>query len=158
MTLAELWHALGAWRGRRQARRGEQQRRSRDREVVLWGGPVEAGRVLAFSDAIFAIAITLLTISLVVPSGLHGDAFTAALQRLLPALGAWALSFLILGQLWLAHHRIFGIIARVDYVVLRRNCGWWWGGSGSAVGTTASGACAAPRRSSAGSPCRPGCS
>ena len=53
--------------------------------------------------------------------GLHGAAFTSALHQLLPALGAYALSFLILGQLWLAHHRIFGVIARVDYVVLRRN-------------------------------------
>jgi hypothetical protein len=121
MTLAELWHALGAWRERRRARRGEQRRRSHEQQLVLWGGPVEAGRVLAFSDAIFAIAITLLTISLEVPQGLHGDAFTSALHRLLPALGAWALSFLILGQLWLAHHRIFGVIARVDSVVLRRN-------------------------------------
>ena len=31
------------------------------------------------------------------------------------------LSFVILGQLWLAHHRIFGVIARVDYAVLVRN-------------------------------------
>jgi hypothetical protein len=31
------------------------------------------------------------------------------------------LSFVILGQLWLAHHRIFGVIARVDYSVLVRN-------------------------------------
>ena len=79
------------------------------------GRAVEASRVLAFSDAIFAIAITLLTINLVVPPDLHGAAFTTALHRLLPALGAYALSFLILGQLWLAHHRIFGVIARVDY-------------------------------------------
>jgi uncharacterized membrane protein len=80
-----------------------------------------AGRVLAFSDAIFAIAITLLTVNLEVPPGLHGAAFTTAMHQLLPALGAWALSFLILGQLWLAHHRIFGVIARVDDGVLRRN-------------------------------------
>jgi TMEM175 potassium channel family protein len=52
-------------------------------------------------------------------AGLHGAAFVTALHELLPALGAYALSFLILGQLWLAHHRIFGVIARVDYVVLR---------------------------------------
>ena len=77
--------------------------------------------MLAFSDAIFAIAITLLTINLLVPPDLHGAAFTTALHRLLPALGAYALSFLILGQLWLAHHRIFGVIARVDYAVVRRN-------------------------------------
>jgi uncharacterized membrane protein len=121
MTARELWHTLGAWRARRRARRQEQRQQARKQQLVLWGGPVEAGRVLAFSDAIFAIAITLLTINLEVRPGLHGAAFTTALHQLLPALGAYALSFLILGQLWLAHHRIFGVIARVDYVVLRRN-------------------------------------
>jgi uncharacterized membrane protein len=121
MTARELWHALGAWRARRRARRQEQRQQARKRQLVLWGGPVEAGRVLAFSDAIFAIAITLLTINLEVPPRLHGAAFTTALHQLLPALGAYALSFLILGQLWLAHHRIFGVIARVDYSVLTRN-------------------------------------
>jgi uncharacterized membrane protein len=121
MTVAELWHSLDAWRGRWQTRRRDEQRRIRDQQVVLWGGPVEAGRVLAFSDAIFAIAITLLTINLEVRPGLHGAAFISALHQLLPALGAYALSFLILGQLWLAHHRIFGVIARVDYTVLRMN-------------------------------------
>jgi hypothetical protein len=117
MTARELWHQLGAWR----ARRHEQRQQARKQQLVLWGGPVEAGRVLAFSDAVFAIAITLLTINLEVRPGLHGAAFTRAVHQLLPALGAYALSFLILGQLWLAHHRIFGVIARVDYVVLRRN-------------------------------------
>jgi uncharacterized membrane protein len=87
----------------------------------VWGGPVEADRVLAFSDAIFAIAITLLTLNLEVPPGLHGADFTRALHQVLPALGAYVLSFVILGQLWLAHHRIFGVIARVDYTVLVRN-------------------------------------
>jgi uncharacterized membrane protein len=82
------------------------------------GGPVEADRVLAFSDAVFAIAITLLTLNLQVPPGLHGADFTSALHQILPALGAYVLSFVILGQLWLAHHRIFGVIARVDYTVL----------------------------------------
>jgi uncharacterized membrane protein len=77
--------------------------------------------VLAFSDAVFAIAITLLTLNLEVRPGLHGADFTRALQQILPALGAYVLSFVILGQLWLAHHRIFGVIARVDYTVLVRN-------------------------------------
>ena len=63
MTAGELWHQLGAWRARRRARRQEQRQQSRKQQLVLWGGPVEAGRVLAFSDAIFAIAITLLTIN-----------------------------------------------------------------------------------------------
>jgi uncharacterized membrane protein len=125
MTVAELWQSLDAWRdrqwSRRRARRQEQRQRNHDQQLALWGGPVEAGRVLAFSDAVFAIAITLLTINLEVRPGLHGAAFVTALHELLPVLGAYALSFLILGQLWLAHHRIFGVIARVDYVVLRSN-------------------------------------
>ena len=77
--------------------------------------------MLAFSDAVFAIAITLLTLNLQVPPGLHGTDLARALQQILPALGAFVLSFVILGQLWLAHHRIFGVIARVDYTVLVRN-------------------------------------
>jgi uncharacterized membrane protein len=48
-----------------------------------------------------------------VPSGLREADFTRALHHVLPALGAYALSFVILGQLWLARHRIFGVIARV---------------------------------------------
>lgn len=77
--------------------------------------------MLAFSDAIFAIAITLLTLNLQVPSGLRGADLTSALHQDLAALGAYVLSFVILGQLWLAHHRIFGVIARVDHAVLVRN-------------------------------------
>jgi TMEM175 potassium channel family protein len=116
-----LWQRLGARRQRQRARRQELRQRRREQQRLLWGGPVEADRVLAFSDAIFAIAITLLTLNLQVPAGLHGADFTRALHQTLPALGAYALSFVILGQLWLAHHRIFGVIARVDYTVLVRN-------------------------------------
>ena len=119
--LARWWHQLERWRQRQRARRQEQRRQQRQQQRALWGGPVEAGRVLAFSDAIFAIAITLLTLNLEVPPGLRGPDFTSALHQVLPAFGAYVLSFVILGQLWLAHHRIFGVIARVDYTVLVRN-------------------------------------
>ena len=78
--------------------------------------------MLAFSDAVFAIAITLLTLNLEVRPGLHGADFTRALQQILPALGAYVLSFVILGQLWLAHHRIFGVIARVDHAAWCATC------------------------------------
>jgi uncharacterized membrane protein len=119
--LAKRWRQLAEWRQRQRARRQQLRQRQREQQRLLWGGPVEADRVLAFSDAIFAIAITLLTLNLEVRPGLHGDDFTSALHQVLPALGAYVLSFVILGQLWLAHHRIFGVIARVDYAVLVRN-------------------------------------
>jgi uncharacterized membrane protein len=121
MRFSRLWQQLGAWRQQQRARRQQQRQRQRERNRRLWGGPVEADRVLAFSDTIFAIAITLLTLNLEVPAGLHGTGFTRALHQVLPALGAYVLSFVILGQLWLAHHRIFGVIARVDYTLLVRN-------------------------------------
>ena len=109
------------WRGRppeRQASRRDRREDLREQRRLIWGGPVDADRVLAFSDAVFAIAITLLTLELQLPPGLHGSAFTTELRHLLPALGAYALSYLILGQLWLTHHRIFSVIARVDRPLL----------------------------------------
>jgi uncharacterized membrane protein len=111
-------------RGRRRKRPSRwwaRQAEQREQQHVVWGGPVDADRVLLFSDAVFAIAITLLTLELEVPPGLHGSALTRGLRDLLPALGAYALSYLILGQLWLIHHRIFSVIARVDYPTLIRN-------------------------------------
>src|SRR6266516_3920883 len=109
--------SLGGWWVRQRAA----QERQRQWQFTLWGGPVDADRVLAFSDAVFAIALTLLTLDLRLPSGLHGKAFTEGLHSLLPALGAYALSFFVLAQLWLAHHRIFGIVAQVNRAILVRN-------------------------------------
>jgi uncharacterized membrane protein len=107
-------------RGRRASRRARQEEQ-REQQRVAWGGPVDADRVLAFSDAIFAIAITLLTLKLEVRPGLRGPEFTRDLRDLLPSLGAYLLSYVILGQLWLIHHRIFSVIARVDNPILVRN-------------------------------------
>jgi uncharacterized membrane protein len=118
--MSERPQERGGLRGRQAGRRARQAEQ-REQQRVLWGGPVDADRVLAFSDAIFAIAITLLTLQLQVRPGLHGSAFTTSLRDLLPALGAYALSYIILGQLWLTHHRIFSVIARVDRHVLIRN-------------------------------------
>jgi uncharacterized membrane protein len=112
------------WRGRppeRQASRRDRREDLREQRRLIWGGPVDADRVLAFSDAVFAIAITLLTLELRLPPGLQGSAFTTELRHLLPSLGAYALSYIILGQLWLTHHRIFSVIARVDRPLLTAN-------------------------------------
>jgi transmembrane protein TMEM174 (potassium channel) len=62
--ISRRWHRLGAWHRRQRATREELRQQRRESSSALWGGPVEADRVLAFSDAVFAIAITLLTLNL----------------------------------------------------------------------------------------------
>ena len=92
-------------------------------------------RIVFFSDAVFAIAITLLVIEIKVPvfSGEEGGLFGAdkvyeiytegpdKLLHLLPKIIGFVVSFLIIGRYWLNHHRNFGIIRRYDDGLLWRN-------------------------------------
>jgi uncharacterized membrane protein len=75
---------------------------------------VSAERLLVFGDALFAVAITLLALSITVPSGLSSDGLNTALHNDLPALGAYALTFAVLAVLWLAHHGLYRMIAHLD--------------------------------------------
>ncbi len=79
------------------------------------------GRLLAFSDGVFAVAITLLVLNLGVRSGLSESAFDHALHKLLPQLFSAATSFVVVGLFWLAHHRVFVQIQRWDPLLLRLN-------------------------------------
>ena len=87
------------------------------------GAPVEreTGRVEAFSDGVFAIAITLLVLELRVPAGLGAAGLRAALLGEWPSYFAFLSSFGIIGVMWINHHRIFSLLRRVDHAAIVLN-------------------------------------
>jgi len=77
----------------------------------------ETGRMISFSDAIFAFAITLLAFNLKVPDVPHSLAGAELVQwmaALLPQLTVYIFSFIIVGVYWISHHQIFEHIKRRD--------------------------------------------
>ncbi len=80
----------------------------------------ESGRVEAFSDGVFAIAITLLVLEIKVPEA-PGNHLWSALGRMWPSYAAYAVTFLVIGIMWVNHHTVFGYIARVDRTLLFLN-------------------------------------
>ncbi len=80
----------------------------------------EVARIAAFSDGVFAIAITLLALQLKVPFGERVDVW-AALQDLWPSFLSFAISFAVIGGYWIAHHRLFSLIERYDRRLLWLN-------------------------------------
>lgn len=67
-------------------------------------------RVEAFSDGVFAVAITLLVLGLHVPDIATHSSFTqyaAALSHLLPTAISFALTFAIIASHWMSHHYFF---------------------------------------------------
>jgi uncharacterized membrane protein len=88
-----------------------------------WWGVAErgdTGRVEAFSDGVFAIAITLLILDVLVEQS-PGESLAAALHHALPEIGAYVASFLQIGIMWATHHALFRLIDRVDQLMLLFN-------------------------------------
>jgi uncharacterized membrane protein len=74
--------------------------------------------VEAFSDGVFAIAITLLILTVTPPT--HGE-LGHELLRLWPSYVAYVVSFLTIGIIWVNHHAIFRLLAGVDRTMLFLN-------------------------------------
>ncbi|MGH2449144.1 MAG: TMEM175 family protein [Chloroflexota bacterium] len=77
------------------------------------------GRLLTFSDGVFAIAVTLLVLNLREPAVSHG--LLGALLKQWPAYLSYVLSFLIIGTIWAQHHRMFQLIRYTDHLFLMIN-------------------------------------
>jgi uncharacterized membrane protein len=82
---------------------------------------VETGRVEAFSDGVFAIAITLLILAVGLEQAFSEGELKRQLLDLWPAYIAYAVSFLTVGIMWANHHQIFRHFARVDRPLLLLN-------------------------------------
>ena len=83
-------------------------------------------RLVFFSDAVFAIAITLLVIEIHaphVPTGAPDRAYWIALAQLWPSLIGYFISFAVIGLFWMGHHRAFALAARYHARVLGWNLG-----------------------------------
>ncbi|KWT69189.1 protein of unknown function DUF1211 [Hyphomicrobium sulfonivorans] len=71
-------------------------------------------RLITFSDGVMAVAITLLVLDLKLPEAASQGSLAEALPGLASALWCYALSFVVIGVLWMAHHNQFANIPRVD--------------------------------------------
>jgi TMEM175 potassium channel family protein len=78
------------------------------------GAPNETARIEAFSDGVFAIAITLLILEIQVPPQTPHGSLRGALLDLWPSYLAFLASFMTIGVMWLNHHRLFTLINKKD--------------------------------------------
>jgi uncharacterized membrane protein len=78
-------------------------------------------RLEAFSDGIFAFAITLLVLAIELPDAGHRPHLAHDLLQLWPSYLAYALSVFVIGAIWINHHGMFQHIDRVDNSFLLLN-------------------------------------
>jgi len=78
-------------------------------------------RIGAFSDGVFAIAITLLVLELKVPEHAPPGGLVQVLPDMLPKIIGHVISFAVLGLYWVAHHNMFMHIKRHDRILLWLN-------------------------------------
>jgi uncharacterized membrane protein len=80
---------------------------------------MDTNRLEAFSDGVFAIAITLLILEIKVPH--PGTSLGRELINLWPSYFAYAVSFIVIGAIWINHHAMFDHIVQVDHKLLLLN-------------------------------------
>jgi uncharacterized membrane protein len=81
----------------------------------------ELDRIIFFSDAVFAIAITILVLDIRIPSDLVPRELPGQILDLGPNFLSYVISFLVLAIYWQAHHRVFRPIRTYDKILLWLN-------------------------------------
>jgi uncharacterized membrane protein len=100
------------------------ERNSKQRE----GNEIEFSRIVAFSDGVFSIAITLLVLNLAIThKHLSSSELSSAIWDQRENFFAYALSFAVIGRFWLVHHRFFSQVTAFDGRLISLNLlylGW----------------------------------
>jgi uncharacterized membrane protein len=115
----------GAGRPGARGRAGDQRRLEQRRNAVgrrreeARRREKDIDRVAFFSDAIFAIAITLLVLRISVPA--RGIELGPALAERWPSFLAFVISFWVIGRYWLMHHRLFRFVRDYDTLYIGIN-------------------------------------
>ena len=85
---------------------------------------MSVGRLEAFSDGVFGVAVTLLVLNIQLPhlsdSG-EADVLITALVSLWPAYLSYFITFVTIGALWISHHQLLKYFQRVDVPVQLAN-------------------------------------
>src|SRR5215204_4385331 len=78
--------------------------------------PASDGRVLSLSDGVFAFALTLmvLTVTVPTPASVPSADLAAAVRRQWPEFASYAVSFLVVAVFWFAHRRLFRLVVADD--------------------------------------------
>ncbi|RSM41895.1 DUF1211 domain-containing protein [Amycolatopsis balhimycina DSM 5908] len=87
-----------------------------------WG--IAAERLVFFSDAVVAIAITLLALELPLPEGATSAELLRSLGHHQSEYVSFLISFVVIGGHWRAHHRLFHYVATLRRGLIRLTFGW----------------------------------
>ena len=85
---------------------------------------VKPEHVIAFGDAIFAFAITLMTISIEIPDlppNLTESELLSRLYEVYPQVESYIISFVVIGIFWISYHQVFNFITKSHISVVYLN-------------------------------------
>ena len=82
---------------------------------------MSTNRLESFSDAVIAVAVTLLVLNIDVPAPGSGHSLAHELLHQWPTYAAYATSFITIGIIWINHHAMIGRLASTDHPILMLN-------------------------------------